>query len=401
MFRPILSAMSRNKTGATLVAMQIAIALAVIVNALFIVQQRNALIQRDTGMAVDEIIAVRSFGFAENYDQQGAVDDDLLMLRNMPGVVSADYSRSIPLSGSGSATSFRPDTSEDSESAQANYYFTTPDIVQTLGIELAAGRSFRPDEMIRVTDPDNPDYPKVAIATRAFLADLFPDATEYVGKTFYSGQNGVEVVGVIEQMHGSWVTWDELNNVVLMPLIDAGPVSGYLIRTEQGAAERLLPEVEEALGASNRTRLINFAQTMKDIADRSYSRDRGMIVALSIVIALLVIVTALGIVGLAAFNVRARTKQIGTRRAVGATRGDILQYFFAENWLLTTGGIVVGVVLTYVLNYYLATLYSLSRLDNLYVPVGIFIMWGLGFLAVLGPARRASLISPAVATRTV
>ncbi|MEO1576123.1 MAG: FtsX-like permease family protein, partial [Pseudomonadota bacterium] len=329
------------------------------------------------------------------------VDSDLELMRGLPGVVEATYSSGAPLSGSGSANHFSVGPTEDDDGTPANYYYMDHRGIETLGVELAAGRSFRPEDVVRITDPEVFERPKVAIATRAFLKKLFPDDVEYVGKVFYSGDDPVEVVGVIEKMQGAWVSWDNFEQVVVFPLIEPGPLAGYLVRTEPGKANALLAEIEDKLGQSDTTRLINHAATLRENADRSYSRDRGMAVALGIVIALLVTVTALGIVGLAAFNVRTRTKQIGTRRAIGARRGDILRYFLAENWLMTTGGVVLGVVLTFVLNYYLATEYSLDKLDPVYVPAGILAMWGLGLLAVLGPARRASVISPAVATRTV
>ncbi len=401
MLRPILSAMTRNKTGALLVAMQIAIALAVIINAVFIVQQRVAYITRDSGMPIDDIIAVRSFGFSAEYDQQSTVTDDLALLRALPGVTSVTFSSAVPLSGSGSANHFGITATTDDDGQPANYYSMDHNALETLGIELAGGRTFRAEEVLRLTDPEERARPAVAMATRTFMAKMFPDDSQYVGKIIYNGEDAIEVVGVIEKMQGAWVSWDNFENVVIFPLIESGPHAGYLIRTEPGQAQALLPIVEERLGQSNTGRLINHAATLRENADRSYSRDRGMAVALGIVIALLVTVTALGIVGLAAFNVRARTKQIGTRRAVGARRGDILRYFLAENWLMTTGGVILGVVLTLALNYYLATEYSLEKLDPLYVPVGVLAMWALGLAAVLGPARRASTISPAVATRTV
>lgn len=401
MLRPIFSAMTRNKTGVLLVAMQIAIALAVIINAVFIVQQRLAFISRDSGMPIDDMIAVRSFGFSEDYDQQSTVTDDIALISAIPGVEAVTYSSGVPLSGSGSAQGFDRDDSGEGDGVTANYYLMDHNAVETLGVELAAGRGFLPEEVLRVTDPESSERPGVALATRAFLSKLFPDDDNYVGKTIYNGGDAMEIVGVIEKMQGAWVTWDDFDNVVIFPLVAAGPLAGYLIRTEPGKAEALLPQIEEKLGQSNANRLVNHAATVRENADRSYSRDRGMAVALSIVIALLVTVTALGIVGLAAFNVRTRTKQIGTRRAVGARRGDILRYFLAENWLMTTGGVILGVVLTFALNYYLATEYSLEKLNPVYVPVGILAMWSLGLLAVLGPARRAATISPAVATRTV
>jgi putative ABC transport system permease protein len=116
---------------------------------------------------------------------------------------------------------------------------------------------------------------------------------------------------------------------------------------------------------------------------------------------LLLVVTAVGIVGLTSFWVAQRRRQIGIRRAIGATRGDILRYFQTENFLIATLGIVLGMVLAYGLNLLLMRHYELGRLPGYYLPVGALVLWGLGQLAVLGPARRAAAVPPVVATRSV
>jgi putative ABC transport system permease protein len=115
----------------------------------------------------------------------------------------------------------------------------------------------------------------------------------------------------------------------------------------------------------------------------------------------LLVVTALGIVGLASFWVQQRTKQIGVRRALGATRGQILRYFQTENFLLATVGIVIGMMLAYGINQLLMGKYELPRLPALYLPIGAVVLWLLGQISVLGPARRAAAVPPAVATRSV
>jgi putative ABC transport system permease protein len=115
----------------------------------------------------------------------------------------------------------------------------------------------------------------------------------------------------------------------------------------------------------------------------------------------LLVITALGVVGLASFWVQQRTRQIGVRRALGATRGDILRYFQLENFILATIGIVVGMGMAFGLNVILMHEYEIPRLPGTYLPIGAALLWLLGQIAVLGPALRASLIPPAVATRTV
>ena len=121
---------------------------------------------------------------------------------------------------------------------------------------------------------------------------------------------------------------------------------------------------------------------------------------LSVIVALLV-VTALGIVGLASFWVQQRTKQIGVRRALGATRGQILRYFQTENFLLASIGIALGMVLAYGLNQLLMSRYELPRLPLAYLPIGAVALWLLGQVAVFWPARRAASVPPAIATRSV
>jgi putative ABC transport system permease protein len=119
------------------------------------------------------------------------------------------------------------------------------------------------------------------------------------------------------------------------------------------------------------------------------------------VCAALLIVTALGIVGLGSFWVAQRRRQIGVRRALGATRGNILRYFQTENFLLATIGIALGMLFAWVINLFLMHHYELPRLPLAYLPIGAIALWLIGQAAVLGPAMRASAVPPVVATRSV
>src|SRR5690606_10800475 len=142
-------------------------------------------------------------------------------------------------------------------------------------------------------------------------------------------------------------------------------------------------------------------KTFSELRDEFYQQPRAMAWLLGIVCLALLFVTALGIVGLASFWVQQRTKQIGVRRALGATRGQILRYFQTENFLLATIGIVIGMLLAFAINQMLMSRYALPRLPLSYLPVGALVLWLLGQVAVLGPARRAAAVPPAVATRSV
>ena len=122
---------------------------------------------------------------------------------------------------------------------------------------------------------------------------------------------------------------------------------------------------------------------------------------MTVVIALLVFVTALGIIGLTSLSVAERTKQIGTRRALGATRRHILTHFVLENWMVTTAGLLLGIAATYGLNFLLVTHVSGVKMDWRYVAVGMVMLWLNGVVATILPAMRGASVSPAVATRSV
>ncbi len=398
--RPILSAMMRNKTGAVLIALQIAITLAIVVNATFIIYKRVEFVTRPSGMDVDNIIVFQSMGFDASYDHQATVRSDLETLRSMPGVIAVTPASSVPLSNSGSANGFQTTPELDAPDVTGNYFKVDEQGVDALGLTLSKGRAFRADE-ISYEEPNSSRFADHVIITQAIADKLFPD-TEALGNTLYDHLGRpAQIVGIIEHMHGSWVTWDEFEQVVLIPRIPAGPFVRYIVRTEHGTRDALMPQIETTLSEMNRTRIIRKVRSMKDVVASSYSDDRAMASLLIGVIILLVIITALGIVGLASFSVKQRTKQIGIRRAIGARKLDIIRYFMMENWLMTTFGVILGTVLAFSFNIWLVHEFELERLDPLYVPLGVLAIWILGLVSVFGPARKAASIAPAIATRTV
>jgi putative ABC transport system permease protein len=402
-FRPILSAMWRNKTGSVLVALQIALTLAIVVNSMFMAQNRIDTINRPSGMDIDNMIVLSSLGFGSDYDHDATISKDLELLRALPGVIAATPASSIPMSGSGSASGFAASGDEDAPRETANYFRFDEQAFDALGVTLAEGRNFRDVEILPGSDPNYRSMPPVVIMTRAYADKLFPDPKEpALGNYIYNGiGESAEVIGIIEHQLGSWVGWSNLENVMWFPRRTEGPSTNYIVRAEPGQRDALIPIIEKTLADANRTRLVRRVRSMEEVVARSYEGDRTIAVVLTTAIGLLLAITGLGIVGLASFTVRQRTKQIGTRRAVGARKLDIIRYFLLENWLMTTIGIALGTALSIGLNYMLASAFDIERLNYVYLVIGMAILWGLGFLAVADPARRAAKVSPAIATRTV
>jgi putative ABC transport system permease protein len=397
----MLSSLLRNKTGPLLVALQIAVTLAIVVNSLYIVVQRVEKMNRETGIDVDNVIITYVRGFGADFDVTNSIANDIDLIKSIPGVVAATVSNHVPLSGSGSGTGLRTVPDETIDAVSTGRYRWSEEGLDALGIELSRGRNFFPEEVDYILPTSDVGAPPSILVTQELANDLFGDE-DALGKTVYWGSmEPSTIVGIIDHMHGSWVNWDKLGNVVIQPGKPAYTTNKYIIRVEPGMRDELTPIIEQKLGESNRRRVVKSVRSLEEMAASSYRRDRGMAVILSVVIALLIGLTALVIVGLSSFHVTQRTKQIGTRRALGARRIDIIRQFMLENWLITTAGAVLGIFLTVVVAYWLEVSFELPRLDWRYLPAGIVTLWVLSTLAVVEPARRAACVPPAVATRSV
>jgi putative ABC transport system permease protein len=394
--------LSRHKTSTLLVVLQIGVTLAIIVNSMFIINQRIEKINRPTGMDVENIIVAQVRGFGDNVDVVANIERDLQAIRSMPGVVAVTVTNQVPLSGSGSSTGLRtvPDTTITS-TPTARYRMSESGL-ESLGTSLIAGRNFYPEEIeYYIPGKSEQKTPASILVTKALADKLYPDE-DALGKPVYWGSlESSTIVGIIGHMQGAWISWDQLDQVTIQPGVPAFDSNRYLIRTQPGERDRLLPLIEEKLAELDRERVINYVRTHRDIVDRSYQIDQLMVNILTIVIVLLIGLTSLVIVGLVSYFVTQRTRQIGTRRALGATRVAILRYFLTENWIITTCGAILGSLLTVGVSYFMETSFSLPRLDMNYLLMSIPALWIISQFAAWFPARKAAAVSPAVATRTV
>ncbi len=243
--------------------------------------------------------------------------------------------------------------------------------------------------------------PKVVLVTQAMAERLWPGQNA-LGKQVFIGPVPLTVVGVVAQLirPNNFPLGAQYSMVLPIRLTSEGDAS-YVIRTAPPERQRVLADALVALKKLDPRRVVLEKRNWDEIRESYFQNDRAMAGLLVAVCVALLIVTALGIVGLASFWVAQRRRTIGVRRALGATRGDILHYFQTENFLLASIGIAIGMLLAFGINLFLMTHYELPRLPAVYFPVGAIALWLLGQLAVLGPALRAAAVPPVVATRAV
>ncbi|MCC4594188.1 ABC transporter permease [Xanthomonas campestris pv. phormiicola] len=404
--RPILSTLRRHKTAAALIVLEIALACAIVCNALFLIGNRIETLHRPSGIAESELVTISLGGIGQQVNAAARTREDLAALRAVPGVRSATVLNQVPFVHYSWNTSLSLTPDQERPTLNAAQYMAEEGTLQTLGLRMAAGRDFTPDEYLDLetaqTDKEVQKKGTAIILNRATAEKMFPGQNA-LGKTVYTGPVAARVVGIVETLARPTASSGlaEIDYAMLLPLRLSYTDGLYVLRvTDPARRQEVLAAATAALMKVDNSRLVLKQQTYAEIRDAYFQGDRAMVWLLGAVCIALLIVTALGIVGLASFWVQQRTKQIGIRRALGATRGQILRYFQTENFLLASTGIVLGMLLAYAINQWLMGKYELPRLPLYYLPFGAVTLWLLGQIAVFAPARRAAAVPPAVATRS-
>jgi putative ABC transport system permease protein len=399
-FQPIFATLRRHKLAASLLVFLVALTCAIVCNVAFMIQQSVARMHLPSGVAENQLVMIESIDLDRSANQTARHQSDLAALRMIPGVAAVAAVDALPFNGNDWTNSIG--TTPQNTVAFASAFDGTPGELKTLGLKLVAGRDFLPDEYIPLEGAQGGlQHVPVAIITKALAARLFPDGSA-LGQSIYSYPNPIRIVGVVAHLLRPDVgTGSDSDFSVIFPMLPDGSEVIYVMRTRSQDRERVVKQAKAVLYRLDGNRVLRDAMTFQKLRADYFRRERTM-VGLLVASALgLLFVAALGITGLANFWVQQRTRTIGIRRAVGATRGDILRYFQTENFLIVTFGVVLGVLLAIGLNLLLMQHYESPRLPLWYLPIGAAVLWILGQLAVLAPALRASRVPPVVATRSV
>ena len=401
-FRPMLSTLLRQKYAMTMLVLQIALTLAVISNGLYIVSERLGILQNTSGIDEPNTFVLTSSGFTKNFNPQTSIQTDLSELRQMPNVINAVASYSFPYSGSSDWDDLQTVAGNAQNIVPAASYKLDEHGIEALGLSFLAGKNFSSNEVLWQTE-SNSTFPSAVIITGSLASHLFrtSDWSSIIGKTiFINAVHSSTVKGIVNKLQAPLGSIGHIENSIIYPRVVTRNSSRYLIRTKPTMLQSTIAEVEQYLGKSNQQRVIRNVQRIETIKKQVYGPDIAAITILLVVICALTIIAAMGIAGMASFNVIKRHKQIGIRRALGANRMDILSYFFAENIIQTSCGVFIGCILAIGLNVFLVAQYALPKLPLGYILIAVFCLYVLGILATLKPAIKAMNISPAQATRS-
>ena len=401
-FGPIFKSLKQRKALATLIILQIAITLTALTISVIVTMATLKEWNLPSGLDQQNLVAVYPQIFDEKLVLKDVLEQDIETLKNIPGVSVVTPAINIPFSARNVREIYHQ-VGEDAQSYQTNFFDFDYNAIDVLGVELIDGRVFNDTDIIRQDPSVSKLKPSVVMISESMAKALFAD-TNAVGQTIYLEKDGypVEIIGIYSGfMNGERLNWLGMSyRSVIRPLVEYqnGRDPNYLLRVEPGKGDAFLETIRSKL-YQKQGRFIQGVEFLTRTQKRMYDgRGSRSILQLGISVILLII-TGLGISGLISFLVAQQKKQIGTRRALGAKKWQIMRYYLLENSIITWIGIILGSIFSVALLIMLAEDSGLELTGLGWMFAMAFFIWLVSIVSAVYPSRRAAQVAPAIVTR--
>ena len=381
-----------------LVVLQVALCFVLVAACLISLRGLQQALKMRLGFEPEEVSVVAfDLGLAGYSNEKGRVFQQRVLdaVKQLPGMRSAAYSNSVPLSIDQSTTSVFPEDKpalRQSESTSAIYYQISPGYFETMGTKLIAGRDF--------TWHDGAKSPRVAIVNVTFAKQILRSESG-VGKRFRQGPKGspVEVVGVVED--GKYESLTESQRpVVFWPILQSYDSTTTLEVRSSIPAAQTVREIRQVVAGLDPELPLYGTGSLDQMLGFAFFPTHAAALALSAFGALAIMLAVTGIHGLVSYAVARRVREIGIRMAVGARPSQVLQLVLSRIAVLLAIGSVIGVMLALAAGQVLAgVVYGASSRDPQVLAAGLATIALLGLISSWAPTRRALGIDPMVALR--
>ena len=405
----IARSLRRHRLISAVFLLQVIITTAVISNVSSLLASRVELLTYTTGVREEGLgILETEFLGDGSENSRSAVLADLNRLRALPGIQNVAVVESLPLSQNNWTVGVTNKLLDRADlrgmiEAEPSVYSVSPGALQTLGVNLAAGRDFSADAFVPMDADD--DYSGLYAAGEVIVSTglahaLFPGQNALGKAVFVDGEHAIHIVGVADNLARPLLGSGQGNDVsMVLPLLPDAKRVIYTIRAEPGRLNILLNQAEAALRALDRNRMMSRVMTYEALRKGYFGRDRTMAYFFLVAGVSLLTVTGIGIYGLVSFWIRQRYRSIGIRRSLGARSADIVGYFIAESILLTGVGALIGSALGAVLSMWISSAYNAPKLPFEFLSGGFVLVFALGQFAAWIPAWRAAQAAPVVTMR--
>jgi len=392
---------SRQLVRSTLVVGEIGMAMLLLSGAGLLLRSMEQLQQVETGFDSKGLLSARlslPAGVYKTEEQQAAFFSALeQQLKSTADVSNAAIVDSLPFSNTGGSASFtiKGRTLAPNDSGpHGNIRSVSPDYFSTLRIPVVRGRAFT------VTDRANTE--KVAVIDETLARAYWP-GQEPIGEHIAFGRNSppITIVGVVKHARASSLEGDTTEGFYYLPLAQSSDSSvGIVVRAGTGNPSSLTSVLDSAVRAVDPSQPIYDMKTMEERVNDSLMGRRFLVVLLSVFAGLALLLAAVGLYGVISYSVKLRTRELGVRMTLGASRADVLRLILSNGIKLAAAGLVTGLLATFVFGQALSSLlYGVGLFNPLTLITTAFLLSGAVLLASYLPARRAAKVDPMVALR--
>ena len=387
-----------------LVVAQVAVALMLLTGAGLLIQSFVAALRVDTGLDAANVVTARIALTREHRASDEAANkirERLFQaMREIPGVTSVALSFSTPFQGGLPINAFalENDTLPPGAPQPGAYrVIVTPGYLETLGLKLVEGRFYE--------DADLTPGRRLFVVDQSFARRYFPNGSAIGGKFAFGGrpakpEDWPTIIGVVKDVPHNGVE-EKSGNPFIYQLFQGGRPGGLTLfmRTNRPAAD-VIAALRNNVRAIDPSLPLFDAGGLQESVDSSYDNRRAVMLLLAAFAGLALFLSALGIYGVLAYDVSQRTREIGVRSAIGASRGQIATLILRQGLWKGGIGVVLGLVGAALLSRSMTTLLFQVRPTEPTVYAAVsFVLIGVALLASYLPARRAARIDPLIALR--
>jgi putative ABC transport system permease protein len=387
-----MGAKARRATS-TLVVAEVALAIVLLVGAGLILRSFAALLAVDPGFRTDHVVTMSLQLPGSRYREIGArtgfYAQAFAQMAAVPGVQDVGAAVVMPLTGNNWTASFeRPEqpVPAGERPPEVGWQLASNGYFKALEIPLLAGRLF--------DDRDGQTAPPVVIVSEAIQKRFFPNERA-VGKRVKQGNQTLEIVGVVGNIRRAGLR-DEPRADMYFPFERNRPGQITLFVRTASDPERSVPALEAAIARVEPNAFVSNEQTLAQVASESERVTRVVLWLLGVFAVTSLALAAIGIYGVMSYAVRQRTREIGTRIALGATRRNILWLVLQQGAMIATIGTVVGLATGLATTRFLSSiLYGVKGTDPLTLAGAVSLLVATIMAASYIPARRAASVDPA------
>ncbi len=392
----LVRSLLRRKVVTVMLFLQRALTLGLLVNSVLLARQAHDLLNVDTGMPLDEVITIRMKPTVASERQppalQGFIERQLAAVRQVNGVVDVAISNQSTLEFGGSnGNLYDADHQDTTDVSTVPNNFVSADYLKVLGVQLLHGEwPAMPPAFDRNLD--------TGVVITKSLAEKIYGRADVVGKQTSRGR----VAAVVSDFHGQRFASDLNYNLMIvtqMPTADWGYV--MMVRVKPGTLDSLMQSLPEVIRGVDANVEIFQVRSLRDKHNVLYSNERGLATLLTVLAVLMLVVAMVSSYSNAFFHAQKMQQEIGIKRALGASKQMIFIELLSENWFTTALGCLLGILCAVGLNQALALVISIPVIP-LWLPLlAMLVLLVCVTLATWYPARIATLVSPATATKTL